>query len=198
MTGEAAYRLVLVALAIAQAVISRRYVRRANASATIFQRRDEGLLLTVALAVSYLAYVAAVLVYLANPSWMAWSFVEIPAWVRWAGVVPLLAGAGLHIWGMHHLGTNLTISIRTREEHNLITSGPYRRVRHPLYTAGMVESVGVCLLTANWFVTLSAALFWSLIAYRTPQEEKKLIAVFGDQYRDYMRRVGRFVPRATN
>jgi protein-S-isoprenylcysteine O-methyltransferase Ste14 len=59
----------------------------------------------------------------------------------------------------------------------------------------MVESVGVCLLMANWFVSISAGLFWALIAYRTPMEEKKLIEEFGDAYRRYMQRVGRFMPR---
>ena len=90
---------------------------------------------------------------------------------------------------------NLTISISTRENHALVTTGPYRWVRHPLYTGGMVEAVGLCLLMANWLVALSAGLFWALIAYRTPMEEKELIETFGDEYRQYLQRVGRFMPK---
>ena len=99
------------------------------------------------------------------------------------------------MWGLHHLGTNLTISISTTDEHSLITAGPYRWVRHPLYTGGMIESVGLCLMMANWFVAISAGCFWALIVYRTPMEETKLIEEFGDEYRQYTEDVGRFVPK---
>lgn len=195
MAAENSFRFLLIGVSIIQTVISVRYLRMAKAGSTIFQSREEGILLSVGIVVPYLAFVVAVLAYYINPAWMAWSAVKVPAWLRWAGAVPLLVGACLLVWGLHHLGTNLTISISTRHEHALITSGPYRWVRHPLYTGGMVESLGLCLLTANWFVAISAGLFWALIAYRTPMEEKQLIEGFGDEYRHYMQRVGRFVPK---
>jgi protein-S-isoprenylcysteine O-methyltransferase Ste14 len=160
----------------------------------MLRRREEGIFLTVALVLFYLAYGIGFVAYLLNPNWMAWSAVAIPPMVRWIGSLPLLLGAAFMIWGLHHIGRNITFSIRTRENHALVTTGPYRWVRHPLYTGGMVEAVGLCLLMANWSVALSAGLFWSLIAYRTPMEEKKLIETFGYEYRQYMQRVGRFLP----
>jgi len=192
---ENAFRFLLIGVSILQWIISVRYLKRANAGASIFQRREEGTLLAVGIAAAYLVFVAGVLAYFINPDWMDWSQVAVPMWVRWAGILPLLAGAGLLNWGLHHLGTNLTISISTKDDHALITTGPYRWVRHPLYTGGMVESAGLSLMLANGFVTVSAVVFWTLIACRTPLEEQKLIEEFGEEYRRYMRQVPRFSPK---
>jgi protein-S-isoprenylcysteine O-methyltransferase Ste14 len=195
MTHDAPFRIALILVFVVQTAISLRYVRRAGADETIVRRRAEGVLLTVGIAVTYLAYGVAFIAYLLNPSWMAWSAVAVPIWIRWGGSVPLLLGAYWMIWALHRLGDNLTVSIDTKADHALITTGPYRWVRHPLYTGGMVESVGVCLMMANWFVAIAAGLFWSLMALRTPMEEGKLIETFGDEYRRYMDRVGRFIPK---
>lgn len=195
MNDENTFRFLLIGVSIIQTAISVRYMRMAKAGSTILGPREEGILFSVIIVVFYLAYGAAVLIYFINPAWMAWSAVEAPAWLRWFGIVPLLTGAYLLVSGLHHLGTNLTISVSTKNEHALITTGPYRWIRHPLYTGGMIESVGVCLLMANWFVAISAGLFWALIVIRTPMEEKKLIEEFGEEYRQYMRRVGQFVPK---
>jgi protein-S-isoprenylcysteine O-methyltransferase Ste14 len=181
-------------VAVIQIVISLAYGKKARAGSTIFRRRKEGLSLTVAITSFYFAYVIGFVTYLLNPTWMAWSAVGMPSMVRWIGTAPLLFGAAFMVWGLHHIGRNITISISTKEDHTLVTTGPYRWVRHPLYSGGMVEAVGLCLLMANWFVALNAGLFWVLIAYRTPMEEKELIETFGDEYRQYVQRVGRFFP----
>ena len=195
MADDTTFRFLLIGLSIVQTTISVHYLRQARASSTIFQRRDEGLLLSVTIVVFYLAFVAGVVAYYINPAWMAWSAVKIPLWLRWSGVVPLLFGAYWLVWGLHHLGANLTISISTKQDHALITTGPYQWGRHPLYTGGMVESVGLSLMIANWLVAATACCFWVLIAIRTPMEEQKLIEQFGDDYREYVARTGRFLPR---
>ncbi len=189
------YRLALILIATCQLSISRRYMKRTGAGANQLQGRAEGILLTVALGVSYVAYGLAVLVYLLNPHWMDWSALPLHVAVRWMGAVLMALGAALHIWGMHHLGNNLTITIVTREGHTLTTTGPFAWVRHPLYVGGMVESLGVCLLVGNMAVAAFAALFWAFVAWRTPMEEARLIGTFGVAYQNYMARVGRFFPR---
>lgn len=195
MADENTFRFFLIAVSVLQIAMSARYLRAARAGSTIFRHREEGIVLSITIGVFYLAYVASVLIYFINPQWMTWSALELSAGARWCGVVPLLAGAYLMIAGLDHLGTNLTISISTNQQHELITTGPYRWVRHPLYTAGMLQSVGVCMLMANWFAAIAAFLFWTTIVIRTPMEERKLIEQFGDQYQQYAARVGRFVPR---
>lgn len=185
MTDENTFRFLLIGISMIQIAISVRYVRMAGAGSTIFGHREEGLLFASGSAVFYLAYLVSVLAYFIHPASMAWSAVASPAWLRWIGIAPLLIGAYLLVSGLHHLGTNLTISISTKDEHSLITTGPFRWVRHPLYAGGMIETVGLCLLISNWFVFLSAFLFRTMIAIRTPIEERELIEKFGDECRRY-------------
>ena len=195
MNTETPYRVILVVVFIVQTAISVGYAKGARADSTIVRKRAEGVPLTMAIAISYLAYGGGFVAYLLNPAWMAWSSIAVPPWIRWGGTLPLVLGGTWMIWALQHIGRNLTISIETKADHALITSGPYRWVRHPLYSGGMVESVGVCLMMANWFVALCAGVFWTMIAVRTPMEEQKLIETFGNEYRGYMERVGRFMPK---
>ena len=81
-----------------------------------------------------------------------------------------------------------------KKHHTLVKTGPYRYVRHPLYSAALVEAVGVSLLMANWFVAVMVAVFWIVLIYRTRLEENNLINRFGDEYKDYMAKSGRFLP----
>lgn len=198
MTTDDVTRILLIAVAILQGALSGWWMRGSKAGGTVFGKREEGIALSAAIGVGYLVYVIAALAYFIHPPWMEWSSVALPAqwqWLRLIGAVPLFAGAALSLWGLRTLGSNLTISISTKENHSLITNGPYRWMRHPLYSGGMIESLGVAVLMANWLVFLSAAYFWGLIVFRTSEEEEKLIAHFGDQYRRYAAQVGRFLPR---
>ena len=192
------YRIALVAIAALQFAILRGYLGKARAGTSLRQPRAEGRWLAAGTAAFFLMYGAAVLVYLIDPAWMAWSRVALPGALRWCGAPLMAVGAALHLWGTHHLGANLSITISTGAGHRLVTSGPYRRVRHPLYTGGMIESLGVCLLLADAAVTAGAAGFWVLVALRTAREEAILLETFGEAYRRYQGRVGRFLPRVSN
>jgi protein-S-isoprenylcysteine O-methyltransferase Ste14 len=76
-----------------------------------------------------------------------------------------------------------------------VTSGPYRYVRHPFYLSFALGLLGGSLAMANWFILLVGLIPFSFLVARTRIEEAKLIERFGAQYQEYMRRVGRFVPR---
>jgi len=195
MSGETPFRVFLTTVSLIQIGVSHFYMKRAKVSSTIFRRREEGIVLSVSIVLAYLAYGLAVVTYLLHPGWMEWSAVVIPSAIRWMGTVPTILGAVLIVWSLRHLGKNLTISISTTQQHTLITSGPYGFVRHPMYSGGMVESVGVCLLTANWFVLLASSTFWAMVVWRTPLEENKLNDKFANAYNAYQKRTGRFVPR---
>lgn len=93
------------------------------------------------------------------------------------------------------IGTNISPSHATRAGHQLITHGPYRWVRHPLYSAGLLLCVSLTLLTALWALGVGMLIPLAVLLWRTPREEARLIALFGDEYRAYMRRAGRFFPR---
>ena len=93
------------------------------------------------------------------------------------------------------LGKNLTDTVVTRAEHTLVTRGPYRWVRHPFYLATALAVVANSLVTANWFLALTGGIAFGLLVLRTRTEEEKLIERFGEDYKEYMERTGRFFPR---
>ena len=135
------------------------------------------------------------LVYLVNPGWMAWSKIGLPEPVRWLGVViGLLCVMGIY-WLFSSIGSGITPTSATRQQHTLVTNGPYRWVRHPLYSVGSSMFIGFGMMADNWFIAALGILTFILMAVRTPKEEANLIEKFGDEYREYMKRTGRFFPK---
>src|SRR5256712_10486283 len=113
------------------------------------------------------------------------------------GIVVWLAGGGLALWSERNLGRFTRPEIEVLADHRLITHGPYRWIRHPLYTALLLMSAGVALLLLN---ALLVVLFFVAggIAQRRAVLEEELLGSekgFGDVYRSYMERTGRFLPR---
>lgn len=134
-------------------------------------------------------------VYLINPAWLAWAKIGLPETLRWVGVgIGVLCVAGIY-WLFSSIGTGITPVSATRKEHKLSTSGPYRWVRHPLYTVGSSMFISFGMIADNWFIVLLGVLAFIAMAVRTPKEEANLIEKFGDEYREYMKRTGRFLPR---
>jgi protein-S-isoprenylcysteine O-methyltransferase Ste14 len=158
-------------------------------------RWQEGIVILFGLRLTAAATFALGLAWLINPAWLAWSRLPIPAMVRWGGIGLAVLGGLLFVWAVHHLGTNLTDTVITRRQHYLVKTGPYQWVRHPFYATVLMVGFGLSLATANWLIMLLTAVVWfGFLLPRTGIEEQKLIERFGDDYREYMRRVGRFVP----
>jgi protein-S-isoprenylcysteine O-methyltransferase Ste14 len=135
------------------------------------------------------------LVYLINPGWMSWSKIGLPEWARWLGVgIGILCVLGIY-WLFSSIGSGITPTSATRKQHTLVTSGPYRWVRHPLYTVGSSLFVAFGMMADNWFIAGLGILTFILMAVRTPKEEANLIEKFGDDYLEYMKRTGRFFPK---
>ncbi len=135
--------------------------------------------------------------YMFSPGSFGWAYaVRYPDSLRWAGVVLLTGGEVLLALSHHHLGKNFNSLVRVREGHTLAESGPYRWIRHPIYTAYFVNYIGGGLLSANLVLTLVPALFYgAMIALRVGDEEQTMIETFGERYVSYMRRTGRFLPK---
>jgi protein-S-isoprenylcysteine O-methyltransferase Ste14 len=135
------------------------------------------------------------LVYLLNPAWMAWAQIGLPEWMRWLGVlIGVLCVFGIY-WLFSSIGSGITPTSATRKQHQLVTTGPYRWVRHPLYTVGSSLFIAFGMMADNWFIAALGLLAFVAMAARTPKEEANLIEKFGDEYRDYMKRTGRFLPK---
>jgi len=135
------------------------------------------------------------IVYLINPTWMTWSRIGLSEWMRWLGVgIGILCTLGIY-WLFSSIGSGITPTSATREEHKLVTIGPYRWVRHPLYSVGSSMFVAFGMMADNWFIAALGLLTFILMAIRTPKEETNLIEKFGDEYREYMKHTGRFLPK---
>jgi protein-S-isoprenylcysteine O-methyltransferase Ste14 len=159
-------------------------------------RTQEGLFLLIGIRLAGLVTIGSLIAFLIDPASMAWSAVAIPLWARWLGVGVAALATSLWLFTFHHLGRNLTDTVVTRKEHSLVTHGPYAYVRHPFYVAVALLVVANGLTTANWFILASGLTLFSLLVIRTSIEEAKLIERFGQQYRDYMQKTGRFFPRS--
>ena len=102
---------------------------------------------------------------------------------------------GLLVWTFRSLGRNLTDTVVTRQKHTLVVHGPYSWIRHPLYASAALLTVAVSLIAANWFLFVTGVVILCLLMIRTRTEEENLVSRFGDSYRTYMERTGRFLPR---
>jgi len=195
MNDDHLFRVILLVGFIVLLPIAAYHRLKSQATGEKLDRRQEGLFILFTLRPVGVVGMLGLIAYMINPSWMAWSSVPLPAWLRWTGVgVGVIAGA-LLIWTLRSLGKNLTDTVVTRREHTLVTSGPYRWVRHPFYGSLALCVLANSLVAANWFLFLSGSLLFVLIIIRTRTEEEKLLARFGDSYRAYMDRTGRFLPR---
>jgi protein-S-isoprenylcysteine O-methyltransferase len=99
-------------------------------------------------------------------------------------------------WTLRSLGRNISETVLTKEHHELVTSGPYRWVRHPLYTSGVALFLALGLMADSGFilvVTLVAAVLIRTVV--VPLEERELVRKFGPAYLDYVGRTGRLLPR---
>lgn len=192
---EVIFRGIVMAL-----FIGARYVRwharhligwRVSQPAMARHRLDTALLIGLSL-----AWLVAVVVYVVAPQIVQRFALPIPAAIRWCGVAAALAGLTLLYISDRCLGENLSVTLRIREGHTLVTSGPYRYVRHPIYTATLIYAAAMGVITANY--VLAAAFFvpmLTLVVERLPREEAMMLDAFGDQYRRYMQSTGRLLPR---
>jgi protein-S-isoprenylcysteine O-methyltransferase Ste14 len=134
------------------------------------------------------------LIWVASP---AFSFAEYPLRLG-----PLVAGIGLFVlglWMFHRshadLGTYWSITLEVRENHRLISRGVYRHVRHPMYAALFLYSIGQALVLPNWVAGPSYLVaFGILFALRIGAEEKMMLETFGAEYEAYMKKTRRLVP----
>ncbi len=120
---------------------------------------------------------------------------DFPDWLRWLGVITLAAGITLLGLAHYHLGKSFNSLVVSKEDHQLVTTGPYRWVRHPIYTAYLMSYVAGGLLASNLVLTFVPVIFFGLmIINRIPREEAVMREEFGQDYIDLEKRTGRLLP----
>jgi protein-S-isoprenylcysteine O-methyltransferase Ste14 len=135
--------------------------------------------------------------YIFFPGTFSWAYsIQFPAWLRYFGVALLIAGISLLWLAHHHLGKSFYSLVILKEDQVLVESGPYRFIRHPIYSAYFMNYIGGGLLASNWVLTfIPVILFMLFVALRIAGEEETMIDKFGDKYVHYMEHTGRFLPK---
>ncbi len=197
--NENVFRILAAAIFFTCIGISSYYRRKADKdTGEKIPRKVDGSAMMTAIKLGGLILWFSPLVYLINPVWMNWSKIGLPESIRWLGVgTGALCIFGIY-WLFSSIGSGITPTSATRQEHKLVTSGPYRWIRHPLYTIGSSLFMAFGMMADNWFIAMLGALAFIGMAIRTPKEEFNLIEKFGDEYREYMKHTGRFFPRLGN
>lgn len=136
------------------------------------------------------------LLYLVGSDLMRPGGAPLPPALRWAGAVVAASGVWLLGWSHAHLRHAFSPEVNLADGQMLVTTGPYRRIRHPMYTSFYVFWLGMGLLAANWLVALPGlTAMTALLIYRLPREERLMGEAFGEAYREYQERTGALLPR---
>ena len=195
MTSESTFRITAAVLFAVAMAVGGYHRRKAAREGGAVSRREEPRAIFFSLRASGAVMMLLLLAWLLRPEWLRWAMMPMPHLLRWAGAALAAAGIVFVYFVFRTLGSNLTDTVGTRPNHTLVTGGPYRWVRHPFYVTGLLVSVGLALLTALWVLPVLTAVALPLLVLRTPIEEAKLIERFGDEYRAYVARTGRYLPR---
>jgi protein-S-isoprenylcysteine O-methyltransferase Ste14 len=138
---------------------------------------------------------AGLILYLLSPPWWTWTFIPLGEWVQWSGIVVGIVPVFFLVWVHRHLDRQWSIALELREDHKLITSGPYRYVRHPMYLGIFIYTIGLMMISLDVLVILFFAFTIWVNYRRIPREEEMLIQEFGDEYLEYIKRSGRLLPQ---
>ena len=127
-------------------------------------------------------------------SWLSWQLLPQSAWAFWLGAAITAAGLLFAVWAREHLGTNWSRSVTIKQDHQLIVTGPYALVRHPIYTGILTGFLGSAVALGQVrgmvaFVLISLALW-----YKLRMEEQWMRTQFGASYEAYSHRTAALVP----
>ncbi len=115
-------------------------------------------------------------------------------WVRWFGLGTALAGYGVMLAALRALGRNYSVYVTIQDEHQLVQTGIYKRVRHPIYLGLMMSWPGACLVFRSWLVFPVFLYFVAFGVWRGAQEERVLSEEFKNEFEEYRERSWRLLP----
>ena len=196
METETIFRILLPVLIVAFAAHRGYYVKNYSKpeEATV-KKREEGLASKIAGLLGMAGFIA-VLAFAINPKWLAFASLAFPTWLRWSGIGIAILGFALLQWAQMTLANSWSDTPRMMKEQNLITSGPYRAIRHPIYTAFILILGSTLFISSNWLIGLCWLGMTTLeVISRIGFEESLMLEFFGDQYREYMKKTGRLLPK---
>jgi protein-S-isoprenylcysteine O-methyltransferase Ste14 len=115
--------------------------------------------------------------------------------IRTVALIMVVAGLGISVWARRHLGKFWSARVTLKQGHELIQSGPYARVRHPIYSGIALAMIGTAMFVGEWRALLGAAIFVVGHWQKARREEGLLASQFGPAYEEYRKRTGSLTPR---
>ena len=138
---------------------------------------------------AYLLWADRVPIAFLNAPMYAWA-----PWQFWLAALVAAAGFAFTAWARIHLGRNWSGTVTIKQGHELITTGPYALVRHPIYTGLLLAFVGTAFARGQWRGPLAIVIAWAALWWKLRIEERWMAEQFGGQYEDYKRQVPALVP----
>jgi len=121
-------------------------------------------------------------------------FVQADSFIALLGAAVLVAaGLGFSVWARHHLGSNWSAHVVVKEGHALIRTGPYRRLRHPIYTGILLAFLGTAVTIGEWRALVAFFLMFLSFGIKSRAEENRMLATFPD-YAQYRRESSAIIP----
>ena len=189
-------RLWALIVLLGSLTISGYYRARARKLSGTIERRREGGWVLAARAAGGLGAFASILLHALVPSLMGWASFAAPRWVPTLGALTGVFVIPGTYWVFSSIGRNVSETVLTKDQHALVEHGPYRWIRHPLYTVGTLLLLALGLMLTSWLVLFFALLAFVVFRFVVvPIEERQLEAKFGDGYRAYRLRTGAMLPR---
>jgi protein-S-isoprenylcysteine O-methyltransferase Ste14 len=131
---------------------------------------------------------------LAHYGWLGARFVPASDAAGWVGVVLTAAGVAIAFWARWHLGANWSGVVTLKEGHELIRTGPYRTIRHPIYTGILLALLGTAVNLGEVRGLLALAIAWLSFYIKARREESLLTQEFGPGFAEHRRQTGMFLP----
>jgi protein-S-isoprenylcysteine O-methyltransferase Ste14 len=126
--------------------------------------------------------------------WLNMRFLRWAEWEFWVGAAIVVVGLLFTIWARLHLGRNWSGIVTIKQDHELVSSGPYAIVRHPIYSGLLLAFVGSALARGEWRGVLAVLIALLALWRKLRLEERWMREQFGEQYQAYSRRVSALVP----
>jgi protein-S-isoprenylcysteine O-methyltransferase Ste14 len=144
--------------------------------------------LTILIAIVLVSTTWIPLPWLYRPLW------RVGLWPFWLGAALTVGGLLFAIWAREHLGRNWSRSVSIKQDHELITSGPYAVVRHPIYTGSLAGFLGIAIAISEVRGFVAFVLFYLMFWAKLSKEEQWMRSQFGETYTKYVHRTAALVP----